>query len=92
VGVGKPLPELTSHTHTASSFNAVAFCLLSGLHEHDDMKPSRASSFATMRQVEVSQTQSRVFRGGGELGAVRQGLTLVHVGAQLEQLQDTFMS
>ena len=59
MGVGKPLPELTSHTHTASSFNAVAFCLLSGLHEHDDMKPSRASSFATMRQVEVSQTQSR---------------------------------
>ena len=92
MGVGKPLPELTSHTHTASSFNAVAICLLSGLHEHDDMKPSRASSFATMRQVEVSQTQSRVFRGGGELGAVRQGLTLVHVGAQLEQLQDTFMS
>ena len=28
-----------------------------------------------------------VFGGGGG-----QGLTLVHVGAQLEQLQDTFMS
>jgi len=30
--------------------------------------------------------------GRGEGGAVEQGLTLVHVKAQLEQLQDTFMS
>jgi hypothetical protein len=42
-------------------------------------------------QLRVAVCDRRVSDGGGELPD-GQGLTLVHVRAQLEQLQDTFMS
>jgi len=39
-----------------------------------------------------TKAAAQVAHEGGGGGANRQGLTLVHIRAQLEQLQDTFMS
>jgi hypothetical protein len=51
-----------------------------------------ARSESRQARGEVRVHGVAAYDGDGGVGARGQGLTLVHVRAQLEQLQDTFMS
>ena len=55
----------------------------------DKLRSTFAFKFNLRRYTKAA---AQVAHEGGGGGANRQGLTLVHIRAQLEQLQDTFMS